>query len=320
MVETIARVNATVGWVSNYVFLILSFITIIVGCACLWRAFDRIHPTYLDGNLLRQAQYEACSFLFYWIILFFCVWHMKVGKSYAALRLIAMGILLYITVFGTYVNFTILNNLRVVSQRKSWFMPITGEGPVDGRDWRLWLAGLILGWIGLFLGLFATTSHQFLVSFRGGFLSIGLWLLALILIIPGNIVLWSNSAAPTYDEGAAASGTWYSSPAGYPLENRTFMITTVVMVQWLVLTLGIFCNQSDLLAASTFMFGVASLWIPIWYFYIQRFTPDDPNYIWAGAILDWVAAACMAAAAVFADNVADTQKGLGAVPRAEAAV
>jgi hypothetical protein len=275
---------------------------------------------FLAGNLLRQAQYEACSFLFYWVILLFCIWHMKVGKSYAALRLIALGIFLYITVFGTYVNFTILNNLRITSMRKSMFLPISGNGPITDSEWRLWLAGLILGYLGLFFGLFATCSHQFLSAFRGGFLSIGLWLFALILIIPGNIVIWSSNGAPTYDEVSASSTTWYSSPGGYAVENAAFMITTVVMVQWLILTLGIFCNQSDLLSGSTFVFGVASLWIPIWYFYIQRFTPNNSNYIWAGAILDWVAGACMAASAVFADNVADTQKGLGAVPRAEAAV
>jgi len=306
--------------VSNYVFLALSFICILPGCACLWRAFDQMQPSYIDGNLLRQAQYESCSFLFYWIILLFCVWHMKVGKSYSALRLIAMGILLYITVFGTYVNFTILNNLRITSERKSMYLPVTGNGPLSRNEWRLWLAGLILGWLGLFFGLVATCSHQFLSAFRGGFLSIGLWLFALILIIPGNIVIWSSNGATTYDEAAAANNSWFTGPNGYQVENAAFMITTVVMVQWLILTLGIFCNQSDLLSASTFVFGVASLWIPMWYFFIQRFDPNHSNYIWAGAILDWVAGACMAAAAVFADNVADTQKGLGAVPRAEAAV
>jgi len=271
----------------NWLLLGLTFIVTIPGSALLWRVFDATDA--VSGPVQRQAQYESCAFVFFAVVCALALYNIKNGNGYAAVRNLAVALVLYITVLSNYLNFNVLNNLRIVDQSNDAVYILNGQVLEHGNRQK-YLAGLILGWFGLFFGLLSTTVTCLCNCKAGGLVKF-FWIFALILLITGNVVAWTSESASTYN---TQSGT------DLEIELWLFQVTTVVMVQWFVLTLGIFTNQSDLLSAAAFIFGVTSIWIPIYYFAIQHTSPDRSNYIWAGLILDWAAAIAMGIAALLA--------------------
>jgi len=277
----------------NWILLVLSFVTAIPGSALLWRVYDGVDASVIHNPLQRQAQYESCSFIFYFIINLITLLVANKGQATSILRTLSIGILFYTTVYGDYVNFTNLNNLRIVemSSDKVYSIPTNGNA-VDTVNARKLLGGLILGYFSLFFGLLSTVSGE--VKFPSGKISVLFWILALILAIPGVVVSWSNSSAPTY-----------SSPYDYThlqVQTALFAITTTILVQWIVLSLGLLNGAEDLLAASAFIFGVLGLYFPVLYFFMQSQEPDDTDYIWAGPILCWIASGSAAVSAVLAQS------------------
>jgi len=293
----------------NWLLLGLTFAVAIPGSALLWRTFDA--TSAINGPLQRQAQYESCGFIFFAVVSAIALYNIKNGSGYAAFRNLAVALVLYITVFSDYLNFTVLNNLRIVDQSNDATYSLNGATLEHGNRQK-YLAGLILGWFALFFGLLSTTVHALCNCKAGGLVKF-FWIFALILLITGNVVAWTSQSASTYNNQSQADSL---------IEIALFQVTTVVMVQWFVLTLGVFSNQSDLLSATTFIFGVMSIWIPINYFGIEHTDPDRPDYIWAGLILDWAAAIAMGIAALLADNTSDSRSSGAEQPtkKAEASV
>jgi len=279
----------------NWVFLVLSFVAAIPGSALLWRVYDALDASAIKNPLQRLAQYESCSFVFFFIINAAIVSLANKGSSTAVLRVLSIGVLFYITILGYYVDFTNLNNLRIVdmSSTKVYSLPNTNSaaGQIDTVNQRKLLGGLILGYFSLFFGLLSTISSESKLG-QTAKPALFLWFFSLILAIPGVVVCWSNDSSPTY-------GNLNSN-----LEAQTllFGITTVTLVQWFVLTLGLFNAAEDLLSASGFIFGVAGLYFPIKYFYLQSFQPSDADFIWAGPILCWIATFVMALSAILAQS------------------
>jgi len=273
----------------NWVFLVLSIVCVIPGCALLWRVFD--NTSLIDNELERLAQYEVCGFLFYVLTVCAAVVYASrsEGKSASVLLAISIGVMLYITIFSQYLSFTVLNNLRIVdmSGQNDFFLPNNLSGqPLNRGNQTRYLAGLILGWFALFFGLIASVTGE---CKKPGIVTKIFWLFALVLLITGNVVCWSSNSASTY------STTYYND------EKNLFFITTLVMVQWLVLTAGM-CNGSvGLVSSSGFIFGVAGIFIPIQYFFIQSNNQSNSEYLWAGPVLCWVSSMCMAVAAAMMD-------------------
>ncbi len=95
----------------NWILLAISFILLIPGCALCWRTF---HATdQLNGDVFRQANYEVCGFIFFWLMCLLAVTYLHQGKNIYVIRSLAVGILTYITVLGIYTNFTNLNNVSL---------------------------------------------------------------------------------------------------------------------------------------------------------------------------------------------------------------
>jgi len=277
---------------SGTVFLVLSFICVIPGCALLWRVYDASET--ISGNLQRLAQYESCSFLFFWVVNA-AIAHMgrESQKVSSVLRTLSIGVLLYITVYGNYVNFNNLNNLRIVemSSNKQYNIP-NSTTVLDTVNARKLLGGLILGYFSLFFGLLSTLKEIKMANISG--MASFFWIFSLALAIPGVVVCWTNGYVPTY--------TYPMSDTDRYNQSVIFEITTVTMVEFIVLTLGLLAGADDLLASSAFIFGVYGAFIPIAYFYLQSLSPKDSDYIWAGPILCWIATWCMSISASFAEN------------------
>ena len=244
----------------NWVALVASFACVIPGCALLWRVY--YSSDLIQGELYRQANYETCGFLFFWVLSLLAVLKLKDGKDVLVVRAMAVGVLLYITVYSTYLSFNVLNNLRIVdeSNTKKFVFPVTFNGPVDRVEQRKLFGGLILGYFSLFFGFLATVTNFKTTSGSG--LAKGLWFFALLLLIPGVVVSWTNNGAAAYPYGS-------SNTADYTAQEYLFVITTLTLVQFFVLTFGLFSAGDDLLASSAFIFGVGNLFAPVYYFVIQ---------------------------------------------------
>jgi len=275
-------------------FLVLSFICVIPGCALLWRVYDS--DSAVKGNWERLAQYESCSFLFFFVVNAAIAYGTRNSKAASVLRVTSIGILLYITVFGEYVNFNNLNNLRIVemSDNKQYNIPNTAT-TLSTPDARRLLGGLILGWFSLFFGLLSSVETLSFSNAKG--MGLGFWVLALVLAIPGVVVCWSNGYVPTY--------AFPQDDTARSMQEVLFKITTVTIVEFVVLTVGIMAASNEILGASAFIFGVFGAFIPIGYFYLQSFKPSDSDYIWAGPILCWISTFCMCISASFSESAGD---------------
>jgi len=280
--------------VFNWILLVISFISAIPGSALLWRVYDALDASIIANPLQRLAQYESCSFVFYWVVNLIILLVANKGQSTAILRVLNIGILFFITVYGDYVNFTNLNNLRIVdmSSSKLYYLPTTENGPVDNTNQRKLLGGLILGWFSLFFGLLSTISGEVKLG-QIGKGAIFFWIFSLLLAIPGVVVSWSNNSAPDYVPGSATD---------LKIQTNLFFITTATMIQWIVLSLGLLNAAEDLLAASAFIFGLAGLYFPINFFLIEYTNPNQADFLWAGPILCWIATFLMAVSAVLAQS------------------
>lgn len=275
----------------------------------MWRVFDA--EDTISGNFRRQADYEVCGFLFFWAAALIAVLKLKGDGDAAVARAIALGALVYITVYGVYTNFTNLNNLRIVDQSndKMYYWPLTNAGPIDRVQQRKFFGGLILGYFSLILGLLSMVSGCG-AGKAGGF-SVILFFIGTVIAIPGIVVCWSSSGAPTYPNFAVASAS--AATVQLAIENALFHITTFVVVQWFVLLLGLFSDAKDLVSGSGWIFGLGNLFAPVAYFFIQSQSPDDSKFTWAGPILCWIGCAVLALAAL-------VSPGAGAEPKKEAAV
>jgi hypothetical protein len=293
----------------NWILLAISFLLVIPACALCWRTFAATDQ--LTGDLYRQANYEVCGFLFFFIMNLLAVTYLHQGKNIYVIRTLAIGILLYVTVFGIYTNFTNLDNLRIVDmnqQTKDYYFPygrngITSQTPLGRAHQRKFLGGLCLGYLSLFFGLISTITNFRFTNAKSGAANT-FWVLGLLLIIPGLVVCWTNSSAATYP--ITYNGNVQSiNPTLLQAENYLFMITTFAIVQAVVLTLGLFTAADDLLASSAFIFGVGNLFAPVYYFYIQYLDPSDSEFLWAGPILCWIGCFLLAVSAILAQS---TQK------------
>lgn len=273
--------------IGSKILLAIAFCCAVVGSALLWRVYDDHVNDQIRGNLQRLAQYESCSFVFFWIANLVVMLHADNNKGFQVMRTASIGILLYTTVYGDYVNFNNLNNLRIVkmgSNSQSYYIPHTTTPATTDALNRL-LGGLILGYISLLFGLISSALDV------SGFSKINvsgkvLWFIALIIAIPGVVVTWASpNAAYNFDDGINST-----------TQNLCFQITTIVIVEWVVLTVGMFSGAVDLMAASAFIFGVGGLYIPVAFFFIQSYSPSNADYSWAGPILCWISTWVMAVA------------------------
>jgi len=286
----------------THALIALTLVFGLIGSALLWAAFDTTHAFDSAHRYERVAQFEASGFLVFAVVCAVVVWNLQRETSYAAARTLAVGIALYLLVLSNFTSFNVLNNVRIVGQADStvhYQVPLVGStAEPDVRQ--KWLAGLIIGYLAIFFGLLGVSWSQIegAAALTKNKLVAALWIFALVLLIIGNIVAWTSASASTY---AGSTGTDYVE------ENALFGVTTVIMLQWFVLTLGLASTQSDLLAASGFIFGVLTLYIPTRFFLIESYYPSNSEYIWAGLILDWFAAFLMAIAAVWADNESTSQ-------------
>jgi hypothetical protein len=83
----------------NWVFIALSFICAIPACALMWRVFDS--EENIKDDYRRQADYEVCGFIFFWVTAFFALYKSREGASGTVARSISIGIVVYLTVLGT---------------------------------------------------------------------------------------------------------------------------------------------------------------------------------------------------------------------------
>lgn len=279
----------------NWVFIALSFFCAIPACGLMWRVFDS--EENIKDDYRRQADYEVCGFLFYWFTSFLALYKSRDGSSGAVLRTISIGVLVYLTIAGTYTSFQNLNNLRIVDQSNDryYYWPLTFNGPIDRVQQRKFFGGLILGYFTLLFGLLAQAS-EFNFGKAGGSASL-LFFVGTIISIPGVVVSWSSSGAPTYPDFANGSA---NNAVNYAIQGELFQITTFTIVQWLVLSVGLFSATEDLVSSSGWIFGLGNLFAPVAYFFIQQQSPADKNFSWAGPILCWVGCAVLAAAAAVA--------------------
>jgi len=284
---------------SNWFFLALSFICVIPACALLWNTFHK--TSWLQNELYRQAQYETCFFIFFFVTVLIIAFMRTRAAEIAAVRNLSVAIIVYIVIYGDFINFTNLNNLRIVDQGdKSYFFPVIQQGPLDNQYERKYLAGLILGYLALFFGLLSTLHEFKLLNIPK--LAGALLFLSFIIAIPGMIVCWASDTAD------------YSQPAGdatqsninYTIQNLLFVITTFTLVQWVILFLGLVSGGYDLVCASAFIYGIGGLAFPIFFFQIQYFDPSTKNFTWAGPILCWAATFVMFASAAL--TVPNTRK------------
>lgn len=292
----------------NWILLAISFLLLIPGVALCWRTF---HATdQLTGDLYRQANYEVCGFIFFFVMSLLAVTYLHQGKNIYVIRTLSVGVLVYVTVYGIYTNFTNLNNLRVVDmnqQTKDYYFPLGGNGgiskiPLGRTNQRKFLAGLCLAWLSLLFGLLSTITNFRIQNAKSGAANAA-WFLGILLCIPGVIVCWlSNTAAyPLVYSGnvQAIDATLLTA------QNYLFIITTFTILQFVVLTLGLFTAADDLLASSAFIFGIGNLFAPVFYFFMQDLDRSDSDYTWAGPILCWIGCVLFAASAILAQS---TQK------------
>jgi len=283
---------------SNWFFLALCFVTVIPGCALLWNVFYK--TSWLQNELYRHAQYEVCFFIFFFIAVSLIAIMRTRAAEISVVRSLSVAIIIYITIYGDFINFTNLNNLRIVNQgSKSYYFPILNQGPLDNNYEQKYLAGLILGYLALFFGLLSTL-HEFkllnIPKLAGIFL-----ILSFIIAIPGLVVCWASDAAD-YSQ-LAASGDANGQGVDNTIQNLLFVITTFTIVQWVVLFLGFVSGGYDLVCASAFIYGIGGLAFPIYFFEIQYFNPSNKDFTWAGPILCWIATFFMfVSAAVAAPN------------------
>jgi hypothetical protein len=259
----------------------------------MWRVFEA--TDLIDGDLERQAHYEVTFFIFFFLancgILAFKNF---TAYSFSVLRVGSIGILTYMLVLGIYTNFTALNNLRIVdmSNNKQYYFPNSGLGPLSDKHQRMYLGGLILAWFSAFFGLLSTLDAIRVTNISR--IGVVAWAVSLIILIPGLIITWVSNAAD-YDP---------ADPNHRVAQNLLFQITTFTMLEWVVLTVGLFTAANDLLGASAFIFGVGSLAIPVFFFQIENFyQPSDNELVYAGPTLCWAASWVMFLSAVASQTV-----------------
>jgi hypothetical protein len=283
---------------SNWFFLALCFVCVIPACALLWNTFFK--TSWLQDELYRQAQYETCFFIFFFIAVFIIAIQRTRAAEISVLRTLAVAIIVYITIYGDFINFTNLNNLRIVNQgSKNYYFPVIQQGPLDNTYEQKYLAGLILGYLALFFGLLSTLHEFKLLNIPK--LAGALLILAFLVAVPGLVVCWAADAA-TYSQLAAA-GDVNGQIIDSTIQNLLFVITTFTILQWIVLFFGFVSGGYDLICASAFIYGIGGLAFPIYFFQIQYYDPSDKNFTWAGPILCWIATFIMfVSAAVTAPN------------------
>jgi len=299
----------------NWIFLILAFVTMVPGVALLWRTFHA--DDQLTGKIYRLANYETCGFLFVWVLSALAVYFLKAGKSATVVRATMIGVMIYVTIYAVFTNFNNLNNLRIVDMglsSKSYYYP-TQElgstiGPVDRVSQRRFLGGLILGYFSLLFSLLATNTGMAFYNLKGG-ITIALYIVALIIVIPGVIVCWSNSSIAPYPTPDSTKGVGTVAANSDPIylsslvaQNLLFAITTFAMMQWIVLTVGLMgaAEEIVLLNASGFIYGIGNLFAPVAFFMIQSTSPGDADFLWAGPILCWIGGAVFVAVAALANT------------------